>query len=163
MNKLNDFDELFSFLMNLYLLYFCLIINLKIQKMDAQIKHYEQKLAFEMDPSDLFDALNNGEKVIALDAREAFGFDAEHIPTAINIPHREMNVETTNHLNKDFVYVTYCDGIGCNASTKGALNMARLGFKVKELIGGIEWWKFDGYATEGTKASQSGAKIQCAC
>jgi rhodanese-related sulfurtransferase len=74
-----------------------------------------------------------------------------------------MNVETTNHLNKDFVYVTYCDGIGCNASTKGALNMARLGFKVKELIGGIEWWKFDGYATEGTKASQSGAKIQCAC
>jgi len=137
--------------------------GLKIQKMDAQIKHYEQKLAFEMDPSDLFDALNNGEKVIALDAREAFGFDAEHIPTAINIPHREMNVETTNHLNKDFVYVTYCDGIGCNASTKGALNMARLGFKVKELIGGIEWWKFDGYATEGTKASQSGAKIQCAC
>ena len=43
--------------------------------MDVQIKHYEQKLAFEMDPSDLFDALNKGEKVIALDARKAFGFD----------------------------------------------------------------------------------------
>jgi rhodanese-related sulfurtransferase len=131
--------------------------------MEAQIKHYENKLAFEMDPSDLFDALNSGEKVIALDARKAFGFEAEHIPSAINIPHREMSPETTAHLDKDVLYVTYCDGIGCNASTKGALNMTKLGFKVKELIGGIEWWKFDGYATEGTKGNKGGLKIECAC
>jgi len=131
--------------------------------MNAQINHYEKKLAFEMDPSDLFDALTNGEKVIALDARKAYGFEAEHIRGAINIPHREMNEESTQHLDKNVLYVTYCDGIGCNASTKGALNMTKLGFKVKELMGGIEWWKFDGYATEGTKASQVGAKIQCAC
>ncbi|MFD1602013.1 rhodanese-like domain-containing protein [Flavobacterium artemisiae] len=131
--------------------------------METQIKHYENKLAFEMDPSDLFDALNNGDKVIALDARKAFGFEAEHIPNAINIPHREMTVETTKHLDRDILYVTYCDGIGCNASTKGALNMAKLGFKVKELIGGIEWWKFDGYATEGTKGKAEGLKIECAC
>ena len=131
--------------------------------MESQIKHYENKLAFEMDPSDLFDALNNGEKVIALDTRKAFGFEADHIPTAINIPHREMNRESTKHLDRDVLYVTYCDGIGCNASTRGALNMLKLGFKVKELMGGIEWWKFDGYATEGTKANTIGAKIQCAC
>lgn len=130
--------------------------------MNSQIKHYENKLAFEMDPSDLFEALRNGEKIVALDARQPFGFTAEHIPSAINIPHREMNVENTKHLDKEFLYVTYCDGIGCNASTKGALNMTKLGFKVKELIGGIEWWKFDGYQTEGTKAS-TGAEIHCAC
>ncbi|OCB69637.1 rhodanese [Flavobacterium piscis] len=131
--------------------------------MEAQIKHYENKLAFEMDPSDLFDALNNGEKVIVIDARKAFGFEAEHIPTAINIPHREMTAETTKHLDKDVLYVTYCDGIGCNASTRGALNMAKLGFKVKELMGGIEWWKFDGYSTEGTNGVKAGLKIECAC
>lgn len=131
--------------------------------MEAQIKHYENKLAFEMDSSDLFDALNNGENVIVVDARKAFGFEAEHIPTAINIPHREMTVESTKHLDKDTLYVTYCDGIGCNASTKGALNMVKLGFKVKELIGGIEWWKLDGYTTEGTKGIQTGLKIECAC
>jgi rhodanese-related sulfurtransferase len=131
--------------------------------MEEQIKYYQNKLAFEMDPSDLFDALNNGEKVIALDARKAFGFEAEHIPNAINMPHREMSPETTSHLDKDILYVTYCDGIGCNASTKGALNMTRLGFKVKELIGGIEWWKFDGYATEGTQGNNTGRKIECAC
>lgn len=131
--------------------------------MEEQIKFYENKLAFEMDPSDLFEALNNGEKVIAIDARKPFGFDAEHIPNAINIPHREMSAETTRHLDKNVLYITYCDGIGCNASTKGALNMTRLGFKVKELIGGIEWWKFDGYATEGSDGNKHGVKIGCAC
>ena len=131
--------------------------------MEAQIKHYENKLAFEMDPSDLFDALNNGEKVVALDARKAFGFEAEHIPNAINIPHREMSPETTAHLDREVLYVTYCDGIGCNASTKGALNMTKLGFKVKELIGGIEWWKFDGYPTEGPHGNKDGEKFECAC
>ena len=131
--------------------------------MDAQIKHYENKLAYEMDSSDLFDALNNGEQYIALDARKSVGFEAEHIPTAINIPHREMNEETTQHLDRNFIYVTYCDGIGCNASTKGALKMAKLGFRVKELIGGLAWWKSDGYATEGTHANLAGAQIQCAC
>lgn len=163
MKKSNQVDEFFSFLWYVLFNYFWKKLIIKLKKMENQIKHYENKLAFEMDPSDLFDALNNGEKVIVIDARKAFGYEAEHIPMAINIPHREMTIETTQHLDKDVLYVTYCDGIGCNASTKGALNMARLGFKVKELIGGIEWWKFDGYATEGTKGIQSGLKIECAC
>ncbi|WP_284705079.1 hypothetical protein [Flavobacterium tyrosinilyticum] len=41
--------------------------------------------------------------------------------------------------------------------------MTKLGFKVKELIGGLEWWKIDGYATEGTKVEKQGLKIECAC
>lgn len=131
--------------------------------MDSQLKYYKNKLAFEMDSSDLFDALRNNEKVIPLDTRKQLGFDAEHIPLAINIPHREMNAERTKHLDKSVLYVTYCDGIGCNASTKGALNMTKLGFKVKELMGGIEWWKFDGYATEGIKSNISEEQKKCTC
>ena len=130
--------------------------------MNSQIAHYENKLAFEMDPSDLFDALNENQKVIVVDARKPHAFEKEHIPGAINFPHRTMNETSTRELNKDFLYVVYCDGIGCNASTKGSLNLARLGFNVKELIGGLEWWIKDGYATEGTFAS-NGEKIQCAC
>ncbi len=130
--------------------------------MDSQIEFYQHKLNYEMDASDLFNALEKGENIVPLDARKSLGFKKEHIPGAINLPHREMNENTTRQLDKSKIYVCYCDGIGCNASTKGALNMAKLGFKVKELIGGIEWWKFDGYATEGENAT-SGLKIQCAC
>ena len=130
--------------------------------MNEQLSFYESKLAFQMDPSDLFDAMNNGIKIVPIDARKSFAFEAERIPGAINIPHRDMNEITTATLDRDILYVTYCDGIGCNASTKGARNMTKLGFKVKELIGGIEWWKFDGYETAGTKAKQ-GLKVECAC
>lgn len=130
--------------------------------MKSQIEHYENKLAYEMDPSDLFYEFKNGTNFIAIDTRQTHGFDSEHIPTAINLPHREMTIESTSHLDKTKTYVCYCDGIGCNASTKGALKMAKLGFKVKELIGGIAWWKFDGYATSGSN-SVKGDIFECAC
>ncbi|MDB5086205.1 MAG: Rhodanese domain protein [Mucilaginibacter sp.] len=130
--------------------------------MKTAIEHYQNKLSFEMDPSDLFGALEAGEQVIIIDTRKAFGYEREHIPGAINLPHREMNGQTTAGFDKNLIYVTYCDGIGCNASTRGALNMAKLGFNVRELIGGIEWWKFDGYATEGQE-QKAGLQIQCTC
>ena len=115
--------------------------------MDNQIRHYEDKLSHEADSWDLNDAIQNGEKIVAIDARSTGAFTEEHIPGAVSLPHRTMNLETTLHLDRDALYVTYCDGIGCNASTKGALKMARLGFRVKELVGGLDWWKRDGYPT----------------
>lgn len=130
--------------------------------MKDQIKFYEDKLSYEMDPADLFAALDENEDLVVVDARQSFGYEREHIPTAINLPHREMSQATTDHLDKSKTYICYCDGIGCNASTRGALKLARLGFDVRELIGGIEWWKFDGYATEGSQPT-SGSLLQCAC
>ncbi|WP_343642503.1 rhodanese-like domain-containing protein [Chryseobacterium sp.] len=130
--------------------------------MQEQIEFYKKKLMYEMDPSDLYDAFQNSTDYIAVDARKPNGYSKEHIPSAINLPHREMTEESTRHLDKSKIYVCYCDGIGCNASTKGALKMTQLGFKVMELIGGIEWWKFDGYATEG-KDPTNGSAFVCAC
>lgn len=135
---------------------------MRFKIMNEQVKFYEHKLAFEIDPSDLFAALNDGEKILVIDTRQAHGYQREHIPNAVNLPHREMCGATTKDFDPEVLYVTYCDGIGCNASTKGALKMAKLGFKVKELIGGIEWWKLDGYATEGSSSHQ-GLTIECAC
>jgi rhodanese-related sulfurtransferase len=127
--------------------------------MDA-ITFYEHKLAFETDSWDLKTMLDKGDKVILIDARATNAFAAEHIPGAINIPHRTMSTETTAHLDRDALIVTYCDGIGCNASTKGALAMARLGFTVKELLGGLDWWKRDGYATNINSAIDG---ADCGC
>jgi len=53
-----------------------------------------------------------------------------------------MSTETTAQLDRSKVYVVYCDGIGCNASTKGAYKLAGLGFRVKELL---DWWRRDGH------------------
>ena len=97
-----------------------------------------------------------------IDTRSREAFEIEHIPTALNFPHWTMSEETTSNLDKSKTFVTYCDGIGCNASTKGALNLVQLGFNVKELLGGLDWWKRDGYATTG-KNGTGGKSIVCGC
>jgi rhodanese-related sulfurtransferase len=128
--------------------------------MQEQAAHYENKLRWEIDSWDLNESRRNGQNVVVIDARGAAAYGAEHIPGAVSLPHREMNEAATAGLDRDALYVTYCDGIGCNASTKGALNMTRLGFTVKELIGGLDWWKRDGYPTEKGEAAPT---IGCAC
>jgi len=113
------------------------------------VAHYQAKLQYEIDSWDLNQALKKGEGVVVIDARSKEAYQNEHIPGAINFPHRTMNQDSTaERLDRKLEYVTYCDGIGCNASTKGALKLAQLGYKVKELIGGIDWWKRDGYSVE---------------
>lgn len=114
-----------------------------------QADFYQAKLNFETDSWDLFEDLRMKKDVVVVDARSSEAFDLERIPTSINIPHQTMSDLTTSHLSKTKTYVTYCEGIGCNASTKGALKLTQLGFKTKELLGGLDWWKRDGYATEG--------------
>lgn len=130
--------------------------------MEEQVRFYDAKLKYEIDSWDLSEKLNGSTKVVVIDTRSKEAFDQEHIPEAINIPHRTMDVQSTAKLNKDILYITYCDGIGCNASTKGALNLTKLGFCVKELMGGLDWWKRDGYQTEGINSS-NGSKIVCGC
>lgn len=131
--------------------------------MNQQIAHYQDKLAYEIDSWDLQTALAAGTDIVVVDARSAAAYAQEHIPGALNLPHRLMTAESTTGLGKDTLHVVYCDGIGCNASTKGALNLTRLGFKVKELIGGLDWWKRDGYATAGSQCSIQGPTADCGC
>ena len=125
-----------------------------------QIRHYQSKLAYEMDSADLYEALENGEPIVVVDGRSAGAFEQEHIPGAISLPHREISANSTASLDTSALYVCYCDGIGCNASTKTALKLLTLGFEVRELIGGLDWWKRDGYATH---RSQSGSGNESAC
>lgn len=130
--------------------------------MNDQVKHYQDKLEYQWDSADLFEFLEVDPDIVVIDTRKDFAFEKEHIPSAINFPHRTMDEASTSHLDRSKTYVCYCDGIGCNGSTRGSLNMTKLGFKTKELVGGLDWWKRDGYATEGLNATV-GTGIQCAC
>jgi rhodanese-related sulfurtransferase len=131
--------------------------------MQAQLQHYLDKLAYEIDSWDLSVALKANDRLIVIDTRAPELYAREHIPGAINLPHRTMSEDTTRGFDRDALVVSYCDGIGCNGSTKGALNMARLGFKVKELIGGLDWWKRDGHPTAGVQGSQGNSEMMCGC
>jgi rhodanese-related sulfurtransferase len=111
--------------------------------------HFRNALAHATDPSDVHSDLQGSDAdFIVLDARSPEAFARGHVPGAINIPHRSIDARSTTGLSKDRLIVTYCDGTGCNASTKAAMKLAELGFAVKEMLGGIDWWRRDGYAIE---------------
>ncbi len=130
--------------------------------MKTGISYFENKMKFETDSWDVKQAMENQEKIIVIDARSEEAYENEHIPQAISLHHQIMDEKSTASLDKELLYVTYCDGIGCNASTKGALKMTKLGFRTKELLGGIDWWKRDGYQTEG-KNGKAAIDISCNC
>ena len=131
--------------------------------MNEQVRYYENKLAFEIDSWDLDVIMKADENIIVVDARSTDAYRKEHIPGSLSLPHLKMNEETTKMLDRKALIVVYCDGIGCNASTKGALKLSRLGFSVKELLGGLDWWKRDGYTTSGIESKEDRSSGSCGC
>ncbi|GGJ40611.1 rhodanese-like domain-containing protein [Deinococcus roseus] len=119
-------------------------------------QHFAAKLTVETDPADVHYDLQHGlDSFILIDARSSKHFEECHIPGAISFPHSKINAESTAHFPKDKPIVTYCWSVACNGSTRAALKLAALGFQVKEMIGGIEYWRREGFAVEGTLGDEA--------
>ena len=100
-------------------------------------------------PADLYaDMAAGAPNLVVVDARYVEAYAREHLPGAINLPWRDLNDKTTADLSRDALYVVYCWDAGCRASTKTAQRLEALGFKVKELHGGLATWRKQGYPTE---------------
>lgn len=114
-------------------------------------RHFAAKLSVETDPYDVRADLERlpGAFVFA-DVRSIEAYLQCHAVGAVSLPARQINAETTRQLDKEIPIVTYCWGPGCNGSTKAALKLASLGFRVKEMIGGLEYWRHEGLPIEGT-------------
>ena len=50
----------------------------------------------------------------------------------------------TAELDPSVPVVTYCWGPGCNGATRAALALAQLGYRVREMLGGFEYWAREG-------------------
>lgn len=129
---------------------FSFVLETPAASAEVAQEHFLSKLTVETDAWDVKTDMERGRTdFVVIDTRSREDYEARHIAGAVSLPHRTMNAETTAHLPKDKVMVTYCWGPGCNSSTKGALRLATLGFRVKELIGGLEYWIKEGGRVEG--------------
>jgi rhodanese-related sulfurtransferase len=123
---------------------------------DEARRHFTSKLGVETDPSDVHADLERGvHRIVVVDARSAQHFAECHVPGAITLPHRSITAETTASLSRDICVVVYCWGPACNAATKAGARLSALGFQVKEMIGGLEYWRREGYAVEGTLGNEA--------
>ena len=110
---------------------------------------FAAKLAYECDPADVADEVRRGVATYSIvDCRSRAAYEKAHVPGAISLPHAEMSAETVAALPSGPL-VTYCWGPGCNAATKGAMNLTDLGREAREMIGGFEYWVREGNPVEG--------------
>ncbi|GFJ91534.1 rhodanese-like domain-containing protein [Phytohabitans rumicis] len=117
--------------------------------MTDAVSWFEAKLAFQTDVSDVHEALEKPDPgFVLIDTRDLAAWRQGHIPGAVHLPRRMIPIKAARLLDRDVPVVTYCWGPGCDGATKAALELARRGYQVKEMIGGIEYWIREGFAVE---------------
>ncbi|MFM9590581.1 rhodanese-like domain-containing protein [Streptomyces scabiei] len=112
--------------------------------------YFRASLVFHADASDVAAALaaDGDPGFVVLDSRSTASWDQGHIPGAVHLPTALIPEQAEQVLDRSVPVVTYCWGPGCNGATRAALALAELGFQVKEMLGGFEYWAREGFAYE---------------
>lgn len=113
-----------------------------------RVAHFAAKLAFETDPSDVHSDLEAGARFVLVDSRGDLAWNQGRIVGAVHLPTAQIVGRAASEIPIDTPVVVYCWGPGCNGSTRAALEFARLGYRVTEMIGGYEYWAREGYPVE---------------
>ena len=116
---------------------------------DAAVAHFAARLSYETDPSDVAADIGAGVTGwVLIDSRSRASWDQGHIAGAIHLPTAEIAARAASVVPAGSSVVTYCWGPGCNGGTRAALEFAKLGYPVKEMIGGFEYWAREGLPVE---------------
>ncbi|SCE77087.1 Rhodanese-related sulfurtransferase [Micromonospora coriariae] len=111
----------------------------------AAAAHFLARLSVETDVSDVHADLSAGTpRLVVVDSRGAAAWAQGHLPAAVHLPTAEIATRATGLIPTGSAVVTYCWGPGCNGATRAALEFARLGYPVKEMLGGFEYWVREG-------------------
>lgn len=119
--------------------------------MTDALEYFQTKLRHETDASDVYAAQRAGESFTIVDVRSEDAWNQGHVVGAIHMPYREIAARAPQELDLAVPVVVYCWSPGCNAGAKGALEFAKIGYGVREMIGGYEYWVREGYPTEGSE------------
>lgn len=116
---------------------------------EAAVRHFESELSFETDCWDTHQAMRSADpEFVLLDVRSPALFEKGHVPGAINLPQGKIVASKMSAYPSETLFVTYCAGPHCNGAVRGAVRLARLGFAVKIMAGGITGWMDEGFELE---------------
>ncbi|MET8230401.1 rhodanese-like domain-containing protein [Micromonospora sp. NPDC005298] len=107
--------------------------------------HFLARLSVETDVSDVHADLSaRTPGLVVVDSRGSAAWAQGHLPGAVHLPTAEIATRAAGLVPAGAAVVTYCWGPGCNGATRAALEFARLGHPVKEMLGGFEYWVREG-------------------
>src|SRR3712207_570028 len=136
------------------------------------VAHFAGRLAVETDVSDVHAALETGRPgFVLVDSRSEAAWAQGHVPGALHLPGREVADRAPGELDRSVPVVTYCWGPACNGATRAALALALLGYRVREMLGGFEYWAREGLPIEGPEGIRrpavdpltAPAAVSCGC
>jgi rhodanese-related sulfurtransferase len=116
----------------------------------SAIDHFTAKLAFETDPFDVAAALAARQDFVLIDSRSDAAWERGHVRGAVHLPTAQIGERAGALISRGTPVVTYCWGPGCNGATRAALAFAKLGYPVREMIGGYEYWVREGLPVDGS-------------
>jgi rhodanese-related sulfurtransferase len=106
--------------------------------------YFSAKLAFETDVSDVFTAVESGTPdFVFVDTRSHESWNQGHARGAVHMPKPDMPARIPAY-PAGTRFVVYCWGPGCNGATRAGKIISELGYPVKEMIGGFEYWAREG-------------------
>ncbi|MEE6390259.1 rhodanese-like domain-containing protein [Microbacterium paraoxydans] len=111
-------------------------------------EYFAARLSYETDPSDVHSERAAGRALVVVDVRSAEAWAQGRVSGAVHMPHSEVATRAPQEIPVDADVVVYCWSPGCNGGVRGALEFARLGYRVREMIGGFEYWVREGYPVE---------------
>jgi rhodanese-related sulfurtransferase len=125
---------------------------------DDARRHFEARLAFETDAADVGEAVAKDRvDFVLLDVRSPAAYAAGHVPGAVSLPHARIDRAALDALGDDRLLVVYCWGPGCNGAQHAAAKVAALGRRVKEMLGGWEYYVREGWPVEGGEVPPAAA------
>ena len=141
-----------------------------------RVAHFAARLAFETDPSDVRADQQAGVAFALVDVRSLASWNQGRARGAVHLPRQEIAARAMAELDPATPVVVYCWGPGCNGAHKAALAFAQLGFAVREMIGGFEYWAREGLPVDDEHGDATrpvdpltspvgalGAEPHCAC
>ena len=118
------------------------------------VQHFTARLRFETDPSDVHVAMQRPDPgFVLVDTRGRAGWEQGHLPGAVHLPSARVAARAAELIPAGTPVVTYCWGPGCNGATKAALAFALLGYEVREMLGGYEYWVREGLPVQSAGGS----------
>jgi rhodanese-related sulfurtransferase len=118
--------------------------------------YFWSRFTFQCDVSDVHHDIEEGtDGFVLVDTRGQESWDQGHVPGALHLPTDDIAARAAELVEPGTLVVTYCWGPGCNGATRAAHAFAALGYQVKEMMGGYEYWVREGFAVEDIAGRRS--------